>query len=161
MLGICPGILLIVSALPDFNEVGDLPPGVHQVTLTVVLERFGQVSIRRRFLAERLRRIHELAARTGHLARFIIFGSFITANQEPNDVDVFLLMDDRFDVRELRGEVAILFNHVLAQAYFGASVFWLRRLTALGGEEAMAEHWQIKRDGTRRGIVEVVADDPE
>ena len=36
------------------------------------------------------------------------------------------------------------------------SVFWLRRLTALGGEEQAIAGWQIKRDGTRRGIVEIV-----
>jgi len=32
------------------------------------------------------------------------------------------------------------------------------RLAALGGKEAAIEHWQIKRDGGRRGIVEVVPD---
>jgi len=70
-------------------------------------------------------------------------------------------MDDHFDVSELRNESAILFDHAAAQAYFGASIFWLRRLAALGGEEATLEQWQIKRDGTRRGIVEVVTDDPK
>lgn len=150
-----------MSALPDFDEAGDLPPGVHRATLTRVIERFGRGSVRRRLIAERLRRIYRLAADTGHLARFIVFGSFVTSHPEPNDIDVFLLMDDTFDVGELQGEVAILFNHVIAQAYFGTSIFWLRRLAALGGEEGTIEHWQIKRDGTRRGIVEVVADDQE
>jgi hypothetical protein len=36
-------------------------------------------------------------------------------------------------------------------------VFWPRRLAALGGEQAAVEHWQVKRYGTRRGIVEVIA----
>jgi hypothetical protein len=39
----------------------------------------------------------------------------------------------------------------------GASIFWVRRAGALGGEQAAIEDWQIKRDGTRRGIVEVTA----
>jgi len=39
---------------------------------------------------------------------------------------------------------------------FGASVFWLRRLAALGGEEQTIAGWQIKRDGTCRGIIEIV-----
>ena len=60
-------------------------------------------------------------------------------------------------MEHLRGEAAIIFNHPWAQAYFGASVFWLRRLAALGGEQEAVEHWQVKRDGTRRGIVEVMA----
>jgi len=29
------------------------------------------------------------------------------------------------------------------------------RLAAIGGEEAAIQDWQIKRDGTERGIVEV------
>lgn len=70
-------------------------------------------------------------------------------------------MDDTFDAGTLRGEAAILFNHSWAQAYFGASVFWLRCLAALGGEQAAIEHRQIKRDGTRRGIVEVIPHDPQ
>ena len=46
------------------------------------------------------------------------------------------------------------------QAYFGASVFWLRRLAALGGEEETVAHWQLKRNGERRGILQIVEDKP-
>ncbi|MBI5052957.1 MAG: hypothetical protein HZB52_06780 [Chloroflexi bacterium] len=93
---------------------------------------------------------------TGHLARFIIFGSFITDKSSPNDADVFLLMENTFDVSQVTGEAAIVFDHPAAQSYFGASIFWVRKLAALGGEDATVAHWQIKRDGNRRGIVEVV-----
>ena len=53
-------------------------------------------------------------------------------------------------------EARLLFDHAAAQAHFGASVFWLRRLAALGGEDAAIDGWQTKRDGTRRGIVEII-----
>ncbi len=43
-----------------------------------------------------------------------------------------------------------------AQARFGASVFWMRRLAALGDEEKAIEDWQVKRDGGQRGIVEII-----
>ena len=69
---------------------------------------------------------------------------------------LFLLMEDTFDVRQLIGEARVLFDHAAAQAHFGASVFWLRRLAALGGEEQAIAGWQIKRDGTYRGIIEIV-----
>ncbi|MBI4212826.1 MAG: hypothetical protein HY534_00795 [Chloroflexi bacterium] len=120
------------------------------------MERLGHGSLQREVVARRLRRILKLARDTEHLARFIVFGSFVTANLAPNDLDVFLVMDDTFDAEQLGGEQAILFSHALAQAYFGASVFWIRQLAALGGEHAMIEQWQIKRDGGHRGIVEVV-----
>ena len=140
---------------PPLNDAGDLPPGVHTVTLAEVIERFGTSSPRRATVARRLARIYSLLQSTGGLTRFIIFGSFITAKTEPNDVDIFLLMNDDFDVSKVTGEAAILFDHLAAQNYEGASVFWVRRAGALGGEQAMIEDWQIKRDGTRRGIVEV------
>ncbi len=74
---------------PDFNDDGDLPPGIHQATLAEVIEHFGRDMTQRR--------------------------------------------------------------------YEGVSIFWIRRLAALEGEQATVGHWQIKRDGTKRGIVEVIA----
>lgn len=152
-------ILRKMVTIPGFNEAGDLPSGVHQTTLAEVIDRLGHGSVQRQLVAQRLRRIHELAVATGHLARFILFGSFVTTHLTPHDVDVFLIMDDGFNTEELSGEALILFSHALAQAYFGASVFWIRRLAALGGEDAMIEQWQLKRNGTRRGILEVIAGD--
>ena len=145
--------------LPPFDAAGDLPAGVHAATLGEVRERLGAASPRRRALADRLDRLAALARATGHLRRLVVFGSFVTAAAAPNDVDVFLVMDDAFDVGRVSGEAAILFAHGAAQAYFGASVFWVRSEAALGGEGAAIEQWQIKRDGTRRGIVEVIASD--
>jgi len=145
-------------SLPGFVDTGDLPPGIHTATLEEVENRFGSGSAARMQLSDRLRRIHDLASSTGHVARFVVFGSFVTAKSEPNDVDIVMLMEDNFDVSALKGEVALLFDHVVAQTVFGASVFWVRRLAALGGEDDFIARWQIKRDGGRRGIVEVVND---
>jgi hypothetical protein len=84
-----------------------------------------------------------------------VFGSFVTAKVEPNDVDVFLVMQDSFDLDQVAGEARLVFDHSVAQAHFGASVFWLRRLAALPSEDESCLGWQLKRDGTRRGIVEI------
>ena len=143
-------------ALPAFNEAGDLPPGVYRALLSEVLGRFGQGSRQRCIVADRLIRVYELVASTKHLARFVVFGSFVTAKAEPNDVDVLLLMEDTFDLATVTGETALVFQHMEADAYFGASVFWTRRAGAIGGEQAMIEHWQIRREGGQRGIVEIV-----
>jgi hypothetical protein len=144
--------------IPDFTATGDLPVGVHRVSLPEALFRFGTGSKRRRRLALRLERVFRLATDTGHLARFIVFGSFVTTKLEPNDVDVFMIMDDDFDVAVLNRESQLMFDHAAAQTHFGCSVFWLRRLAAFGGEEATVEYWQIKRDGTKRGLIEIRAE---
>ena len=147
-----------MKAFPAFNDRGDLPVGIHKATLEDAVQHFGTTS-RRLVLAQRLERIFRLAHSCGHLARFIVFGSFVTAKAEPNDVDIFLLMEDSFDVRQASREAHLVFDHASAQNVLGASVFWIRRAAALGGEDATIEHWQIKRDGNKRGILEVIAHD--
>jgi hypothetical protein len=143
---------------PEFTETGDLPTGVHEASLAETLARLGTGSNQRRLLARRLERIHQIASQTSRLARFVVFGSFVTDKHEPNDVDVFMLMEDNFDMGSLIGEARLLFvDHGTAQDHFGCSIFWIRRMAALGGEQAAIEDWQIKRDGTERGIIEITA----
>jgi hypothetical protein len=146
---------------PEFDSNGDLPAGIHPATLAEVMQHFGTTTLQRRIVARRLERIYRLARSTGQLTRFVIFGSFVTAKLAPNDVDVFLLMADAFDSNQVMGEAATLFDHQAAQNAEGASVFWIRRMAAIGGVEAALEYWQIKRDRTKRGIVEIIGDDSE
>jgi len=146
--------------LPPFNALGDLPAGIHPATLAEVLDRLGGGTPQRVAVGQRLERIHRIATATGHPAQLLVFGSFVTDKPEPRDLDVFLLMDDGFDASQVTGEAALLFDHSAADAHFGASVFWLRRLTAWGGEQSVIEFWQSKRDGGQRGIVEVIAGNP-
>ena len=60
-----------------------------------------------------------------------------------------------FDLAQVTGEARLIFDHAAAQAHFGANVFWLRGPAALPDEEEAIASWQLKRDGARRGIVEV------
>jgi predicted nucleotidyltransferase len=122
--------------LPAFNENGDLPADVHAATLTEIMDRFGIGSVQRKAIARRLERIHQLASATGYVARFIVFGSFVTDKEEPNDVDVVMIMEDAFDPEQLTAELKLLFDHAAAQAHFGASVFWLRRFAIFGAPES-------------------------
>jgi len=150
---------MTIKQWPEFDNNGDLPAGIYQATIIEVLQHFGTSTLQRRIVARRLERIYSLARSTGQLARFIIFGSFVTEKPDPNDVDIFMLMEDTFDANNVTGEAAIIFNHLEAQNAEGASVFWIRRMAAIGGEQTAMEYWQIKRDKTKRGIVEVINDD--
>jgi hypothetical protein len=145
-----------MNAWTEFDAKGDLPPGVYRASLVEVVEKFGSGTAQRQRVARRLEHIYALAKASGHLARFVIFGSFVTAKPAPNDVDIFLLMEDSFDVSQVPHGILAAFDHTAAQNFLGASVFWLRRAAALGGEKATIEHWQITRAGGRRGIVEVI-----
>jgi hypothetical protein len=143
--------------LPDFDPSGDLPPGVYRATLNEVTQRFGSAGGQRRVSTRRLSHVYELARRTGHLQRFVIFGSYVTARPSPNDIDVVLIMDDGFRLEECPIEDRGLFDHAVAQARYGASIFWIRPGLLFGESvEDFIAYWQLKRDGSRRGIVEVI-----
>lgn len=144
---------------PDFDSNGDLPVGIYQATLPEVIAHFGTSTLQRHLVARRWAHIYALAHSTGQLVRFIIFGSFVTAKLEPNDVDIFMLMEDTFDAQQVTGEAAMIFDHLAAQHSEGASIFWIRRMAAIDGEEAVLQYWQITREQTKRGIVEVIHHD--
>jgi hypothetical protein len=142
--------------LPGFNEFGDLPEGRHPATLDEVLARFGSGTAQRQNVTDRLRRVHSLAIATGHLDRLVIFGSYVSDVAEPQDVDVILVMRGDFRTEDCPAESLVLFDHMRADKELGASVFWLRPEMLLGEplEQFLAPR-ERKRDGTRRGIVEV------
>lgn len=146
---------------PAFDDNGDLPVEVYQATLTEILQHFGTGTAQRARLGQQLERIYMLANSTGQVARFIVFGSFVTAKPAPGDVDIFLLMEDSFDVDQVYGEAALVFDPQKAQNVLGVSVLWIRKQMMISDEQEAVEDWQIKRDKSRRGIVEVIHDDSE
>jgi hypothetical protein len=142
--------------LPEFNKVGDLPPGVHEASLAEVVARFGGGSVQRQAVTARLTRIHELALRSGAADRLMVFGSYVTDKPDPNDIDVVLVMRDSFALRQCPAESLALFDHLRASAELGASIFWVRPgMLIVETLDQFIASWQVKRDRTRRGIVEI------
>lgn len=142
--------------LPPFNSAGDLPTGIHAADWNDIEQRFGEnPEVRVRAYAK-LRHLHELADRSGALVRFMVFGSFVSATMAPRDIDVVLVMAAGFRLEDAPRESRTLFSHADAEARYGASVFWVRE--GMLPEKLMRdflETWQTKRDGTKRGIVEI------
>jgi hypothetical protein len=142
--------------LPEFNEFGDLPEGNHPASLDEVVARFGPGSAQRRAVTDRLRHVYGLALATGHLDRLLVFGSYVSDVYEPNDVDVVLVMQNDFHSEACPAESSVLFDHARANDDLGASIFWVRPDMLLGEPlERFLASWQIKRDGRRRGVVEI------
>jgi len=138
--------------LPPLNENGDLPAGVHFAGWKEIEERFGTGSEARIRALATLRRLHKLALHTGALRNFYVFGSFVSAAPEPRDVDVVLVMNREFRLEDCPWESRALFSHAAAELRYGATVFWLRE-GAMPKELLRA--WQLRRDGSLRGILEV------
>lgn len=81
--------------IPNFRDDGYLPEGLHPVTEAEATLRFGSGTPGRRRLILRLRRWLALSRLT-RARRFLVDGSFVTAKEEPNDIDAVVLLADDF-----------------------------------------------------------------
>jgi hypothetical protein len=124
--------------IPALNEHGLLPPGIHDCTLAEIEERFGQFhrSDRRCRLFERLKRFHCQATSTGFVLAIIVDGSFVTSKDEPNDIDLVLVVvpthDSTADLRPFEYNV-VSKKRVLRE--FGFDI-----VVDIDGTPALAEH---------------------
>ena len=141
---------------PEFNENGDLPIGIYKATLAEVIEHFGKGFLQRQLVAKRLAKIYNLADSTGKLSRFIIYGSFVTAKENPNDIDVFLVMSDDFSKNDYTSDTRRIFEHLQTENKLKASIFWMLEMSVAVNEKVFIEGWQNTREETKRGIIEVI-----
>src|SRR5262249_41732827 len=94
-------------------------PGVHPSTMDDVVARLGTGTPQRQAVTASLREIYDLARPSGKLDRVILFGSYVTARPEPNDVDIVLVMRDDFDLHACDRYTRRLFDHQRAANSFG------------------------------------------
>jgi hypothetical protein len=115
--------------------------------------RFGSGTSRRRRLTLRLRRWLGLSRLT-HAHRFLLDGSFVTAKEEPDDIDAVVLLADDFDQQILLGSDA---------AWESEEMLLTRRPEEIFAAED-ARDWNDwveffsrtrEADGRRKGLVEI------
>jgi predicted nucleotidyltransferase len=117
--------------IPDLNEHGLLPPGLHDCTFSQLREKFGQdqwmsgepESAREVLCQQRSRLCGRLAAYLEELRRIglgvvvLVDGSFVTAKPDPNDIDLVIVLPAGHDfTRELLPREYNLLSKKRAQA---------------------------------------------
>jgi len=133
------------NMLPDLDQDGNLPPGIHRATLEEIADRFGTSTEIRRAEIQSLFWLVDLAKRAG-VERLIVNGSFVTDVLEPNDVDCVLLMGgsfprDREAFQELRKGLPFIDMQLVRQGRFDTLVNMI---------------FATDRRGNAKGLVEVV-----
>ena len=91
------------------------------------------------------------------MERVFIWGSYATDKPDPRDIDLFLIMSPDFEPNDCTGTMHLAFDSEAAERELGTTVFWMTSST--GAQTTIAfflEQFQIRRDGGRRGIVEVL-----
>jgi hypothetical protein len=86
--------------IPDLDEEGFLPAGVHDCSLAEIGDRFGrfQRSDQRCRLFAKLDAYVSETGRVGLIAELVVDGSFVTGKPEPNDVDLVIALDPGIDL---------------------------------------------------------------
>lgn len=140
--------------IPEFNDNGNLPPGLHTADWGEIRSRFGWTT-RRRELLDGLMAALELLRQAG-CRQVFINGSFVTSKENPGDIDV-AWDPDGVDVDRLL-EVEPVFGdfedrRAAQKAKFGCEFFPSSSSADLVGNTFL-EFFQIdKETGARKGIV--------
>ncbi|MGH9841429.1 MAG: DUF6932 family protein [Blastocatellia bacterium] len=85
--------------IPDLNEDGVLPEGIHDCTLEEIGERFGsfQTTDRRVRLFEKLRDLVDEERKAGAAIELIVDGSFTTDKANPDDIDLVIVLPEHYN----------------------------------------------------------------
>jgi hypothetical protein len=138
--------------IPDFDELGNLPPGIYSASLDEVVQRFRvPKSIRRKELTETLVRFIEFIE---HFAiNAYIDGGYITSKQSPKDVDLLVILPENFDfnsseARRLKGFQVDKKNNRL-------HIFALRRTLQVDKIQQGLEWFTHDRNSIPKGIINI------
>lgn len=143
----------LTSPIPPFRPDGYLPEGVHVCAEADVIFRFGSSSRQRRRLALRLRRWIELGQQVG-AKRLLVDGSFVTAKEEPQDVDTVILLPQNFTWQVEQGHSAALELEKMLLTRHPEEIF-------AAEDETDWEEWVTffsltrEADRRRKGLVEI------
>lgn len=146
-------------AIPQLNEHGLLPTGVHPCTLDELEQRFdgGGFGTHRYNLILKLRRYVPLVKASNLVAWLGIDGSFVTSKDQPGDIDILLVLHADHDyARVLTQEQSQPLSKKWVGSRFEFDVF-----SAPEGTPPCAE-WleffmQVKgKPDLRKGILKVV-----
>jgi Family of unknown function (DUF6932) len=111
--------------LPELNTQGNLPPGVHAASLKEVQTRFGMGSEPRQLQSHLLELVVEAALSYRTIKRVLIWGSFVTAKVEPNDLDYSLVVSVEHSQTRIVTEHQRFVVPFAARQYYGTDAGYL------------------------------------
>lgn len=144
--------------LPEFDSFGDLPPGIHMASVAEFEARFGQFSTsdRRIRLLVIFKRLLEMAEVSGIVNRIIVGGSYVTANPQPNDIDLVILLSEEVEPGELMPhQYNVTRRSALRRVLKGTDIDVVVARQGSTQAKIAVEFLQTNRDNKSVGVVEV------
>ena len=111
--------------IPELNSNGYLPPGIHEASLRETLTRFGVGSPARQQKGELRRLVVEAAQAYPTIKRVLVWGSFVTAKLEPNDLDYSLVVSNSHRFTEVAPAYRRFLVPSEARLFYGVDVNYL------------------------------------
>jgi hypothetical protein len=86
-------------AIPDLNDNGLLPEGIHEASESELFERFRyfRSTTRRLELSSKLKTYLEEIRESRLHIEVLVDGSFVTSKDDPNDIDLILILPEDFN----------------------------------------------------------------
>jgi hypothetical protein len=118
------------------DENGLLPPGVHFCTLAELKERFGRYSTtsQRLELLARLEQYVQEARSAKIISVLLVDGSFVTATEKPNDIDLVAVLAEDHDFQDLRPYQSNVISNRWVRKQFGFDLLVARANSAENAE---------------------------
>lgn len=138
--------------IPNFNEYGLLPEGIHKATIEEIEHKFGSGSAKRKELFIGFQELIQLLCKHKRsIKSFLLDGSFVTDKKLPGDYDCILVVkkDFNFDspgAKMLKDAKKLFYAHNFT--CMEEDLDWYHRLINLFGHE--------KYTGRPKGLVEVI-----
>ena len=146
-------------AIPDLDQDGFLPDGIHDCSLGELEDRFGRFQrsdCRSALCAKLVEYLGEVRS-TGMASFVIVDGSFVTDKPEPNDIDLVLVLSAAHDLAtNFRPFEYNALSRRMVRKRYGFDV-----LVARAGSSELAEYieffQQVRGERDRRkGLLKVV-----
>jgi len=141
--------------IPEFDENGNLPPGVHWAEWSEFQERFGTTRKRQRMIEGLAQAMEQLKAAGGRT--IYINGSFVTSEPNPNDFDACWDRDD-VDFDRLRANAPTLLNFTdnrLAQKARYRGEIFISDMPADSYGTISIDFFQRDRFKNKKGIIAI------
>jgi Family of unknown function (DUF6932) len=138
--------------IPEFDEHGNLPPGIHDATWTEIVNRYATSTRRRDLLDGLLDALRSL--KTAGCAIVYLDGSFVTAEEHPRDFDA-CWASAGVDLDRIDAELLDFSHERGAQkARYGGELFPADR-PAQGDGTTFLDYFQRGRTRQPKGIVAI------
>ncbi len=138
--------------LPDFNQGGSLPPGIHAATWREIEQKFGWNERRKKLLGGLKMALENL--KQAGCKRDYLNGSFVTTKDQPGDFDA-CWEPGGVDLDKLDPILLDFSNRRARQKERYGGEFFPATADAKGDGTLFLEFIQSDRNGGRKGIVAV------